>query len=76
MVVSVRPTYILFKRMYSPNRYMAQRYPKAAKKRRVRKKWLNRFGMDIEDMVYLPSPLLAMLPKTTDFYGAVYLVPF
>jgi len=55
---------------------MAQRYPKAAKKRRVRKKWLNRFGMDIEDMVYLPSPLLAMLPKTTDFYGAVYLVPF
>lgn len=48
-----------------PNKMMANKYPKAAKRRRIIKKWKNRFGPDPDwkDMFFEPNPYLSLLSK-------------
>ncbi len=41
----------LLKRCYTPYKWHLKRYPDAAKKARIRKKWLNRFGTPLEDNI-------------------------
>jgi hypothetical protein len=38
----------LLDRWLAPISYMKKRYPKAAKKRRIIKKWQSRFGTDVD----------------------------
>lgn len=52
-----------FERLYYPVRYHLKRYPKAGKKRRILKKWVNRFGEDSLTIFLKDNPFLKMLPK-------------
>src|ERR1700679_729102 len=53
----------LLNQLYSPMSYMKKRYPKAAKKKRIIKKWAKRFGTDdfeIAKIVYSRNPILEL----------------
>lgn len=71
----------LFEFMYAPNALMAKLYPKAAKKRRIRNKWRNRFGYDfnmkdmVQEMVGQRNPFLETLLKEPFSEGKYYPVP-
>lgn len=41
----------LLEKMYDPYNYMKKRHPKAAKRRRIQKKWRKRFGPSLHDLV-------------------------
>lgn len=56
---------------------MAKLYPKAAKKRRVRNKWRNRFGADVnmKELVTERNPFLETLLNEPFGEGKFYPVP-
>lgn len=63
---------------YHPNQFMARRFPKAAKRARIRKKWRNRIGcddIDISSMFYDANVWWKMLPKETGLTGGDYVFP-
>lgn len=65
------------KDLYSPIHALIRKYPKAAKKHRVMKKWLKRHG-EAEcawaDLTYSENPLLRRLDKE-DHLGVYYPIP-
>jgi hypothetical protein len=63
----------LFKRHYTGYRYMTQKYPKAAKKRRIIKKWKKRFGPDMfEYILSKPAGLFSKVLNDPWFGGNYY----
>lgn len=68
----------ILRQLYQPVAYYKKRYPKAAKKRRIIKKWENRFGKDflVTDLIYKENPLLKLLEKQDLFQGSYIPVPF
>jgi hypothetical protein len=48
-----------------------KRWPKAAKKSRVRKKWIKRYGSPdvLKNMVYATNPFLSLTPKGESLSG-------
>jgi hypothetical protein len=62
-------------RTLNPFVYMIRRYPKAARKRRVRAKWRNRFGPSMDDAYALW--LMGETPtKTPSPYDDEYVITF
>ncbi len=61
---------------YEPNKFMARRFRKAAKKRRVRKKWLARFGPDTDwrNEFWRAESFMDFVPGH-DFDGGSYQIP-
>jgi len=66
----------LFKRQYQPIAYMKRKHPKAARKRRVIKKWVSRFGAEIDfgKMATTENALMLKIPKDT-WTGSSYHIP-
>ena len=66
----------LFKRQYLPITYMKKKHPKAAKKRRIIKKWISRFGseVDFNKMIMCENALMCKIPKDT-WTGSSYHIP-
>lgn len=52
---------------YNKMAWMKKKYPKAARKRRVVKKWRNRFGLDLNEIMLesIKTPLEKTWLKTT-----------
>ncbi len=59
--------------IYMPVEYLKAKYPKAAKRKRILKKWNNRFGNDLE--IYDRNPFLELLSKEAPSTGVYYPVP-
>ena len=66
----------LLREAYSPIATFKKRYPKAAKKRRIIKKWRSRFGHDLEELILQErNPFLDVhkkCEKYTPLYGVKY----
>jgi hypothetical protein len=65
--------------LYAPIKYLTKRRPKAAKKRRIMKKWLNRFWPDFDMSKYemRDNPFLKMLDGDHGRYvGAIVPIPY
>lgn len=67
----------LFQRYFKPITWMKRRYPKAAKKRRIIKKWINRFGpeIDFEDLMKQESLVFKSIKKHPSWQGAEINIP-
>lgn len=63
----------LFKWTYDGYGQMVKRYPKAAKKKRIQKKWTKRFGVGLSHLVTYSNPLLSMIKKDDLYYQPVIL---
>lgn len=66
----------MLEQYFYPIKHMRKKYPKAAKRRRIIKKWLNRFGPDVdfEKLINTPSPMFEIM-KQDNFSGAYIAVP-
>lgn len=64
--------------LMNPNKYMRLRHPKAAKRRRIVKKWRNRFGADQSEifsaLYYSKNSFLERIPRE-NFIGGKLPVP-
>lgn len=63
---------------FEPNKCMRQHYWKAARKLRIRKKWLRRFGpdADIAGMVFNEDSFLSKIPRSDNWSGKSLPFPF
>ena len=52
----------LLQETYDGYNYMCKKYPKAARKRRIRNKWRNRFGPGIAGLINQPG-FITQIPK-------------
>ncbi len=75
MSLSANQTHRLLKRVYDGYKYMLDRYPKAAKKARIRKKWRKRFGRGMSDMIAdeMPNPFAGLL-RGEEFCGERFIM--
>lgn len=65
---------------YDPIKYMIRRYPRAAKKRRIIKKWKRRFGPSISDILfsykYTDIPFLKLSNLDSNEFAGKYIPIF
>lgn len=59
----------LLRAYLDPREVLARRFPKAAKKRRVQKKWKTRHPYTIQEGIHESIYFLAKIPKRTDWQG-------